>query len=256
MNQRADRVLARLLDMEKADTSGVEARQKYLATHGPRFAEILQLSRRLVPDSAARVLDIGRSELTARLASHYRDVRSLGFDPRTDDGGHREARELDEVPHVTFDLLNARDVSEWPQCGPFDLIVFSEVIEHLHVAPAYVLAFLGSLLSPQGVLICTTPNAVSSAKRILMVTGRNPYEQLRFYSHNPGHIREYTRDELVAVAAEVGLECKSHSYNNWIRREKGNPIKMAVLQLLDIYPAFRRFQTFVFARTVVSGWMG
>ncbi len=249
MSHCAERVLARLLDIEKADTSGIESRQRYLAMHEPRFAEILRLSRSLVPDSAARVLDLGRSELTAYLAAFYGDIHTLGFDPRTDDGGHREMRALDAVPHITFDLLNAPNVADWPQYGAFDLIVFSEVIEHLHVAPAYVLAFLGSLLSPRGVLICTTPNAVSFAKRIRMLAGRNPYEELRLYSRNPGHIREYTRSELVRIAAQVGLDCRSHSYADWIRRERGNVLKKAILQFLNTYPAFRPFQTLVFARS-------
>lgn len=249
MSFSAERVLVRLLETEKADTCGIESRQRYLAMHEPRFAQILRLSSSLVPDSAARVLDIGRSELTAYLATFYKDIHTLGFDPRTDDGGHRETRALDAVPHITFDLLSVPNVADWPQCGTFDLIVFSEVIEHLHVAPAYVLAFLGSLLSPQGVIICTTPNAVSFAKRIRMFAGRNPYEQLRLYSINPGHIREYTRGELVSIAAQVGLDCTSHSYNDSIRRKSRNVFGKVILQVLNTYPAFRPLQIFVFTRS-------
>jgi len=156
-------------------------------------------------------------------------------------------RDLNAIPHITFDLLNTPSVAGWPECGSFDLVVFSEVIEHLHVAPAYVLAFLGSVLSPRGVLICTTPNAIGISKRTRMLIGRNPYEQLRLYSRNPGHIREYTRKELVEIAAAVGLDCRSHSYNDWIRRANGGSIKGSIMRLLHIYPAFRPFQTFVFA---------
>jgi SAM-dependent methyltransferase len=246
MEYGAERVLARLLDTERERTSGTEPRHRYLAMHGPRFAEILRLSRTLVPDSTARVLDIGRSELTACLASFYRDIHTLGFDPRSDDGGHRETRELNDVPHITFDLLNAPNVADWPQCGAFDLIVFSEVVEHLHISPVYVLALLRSLLSAGGAIVCTTPNAVSLANRVRMLAGRNPYEQLRLYAGNPGHIREYTRDELIAIAAQVGLDCRQHSYNDWLRRENSSVMKKALVQLLNIYPPFRRFQAFVF----------
>lgn len=249
MEHRAERVLARMLEMEIADTSSRESRRRYLTLHQPRFAEVLRLSRNLVPDSMARVLDVGRSELTAHLASFYRNIHTLGFDVGSDDGGHREARWLNDVPHITFDLLNAANGAEWPECGTFDLIVFSEVIEHLHVSPVYVLAFLGSLLSAGGALICTTPNAVCLANRIQMMAGHNPYEQLRLYGRNPGHIREYTRSELIRIAAQVGMNCKSHSYNDWLRREKSNVMKRAVVQILNIYPAFRRFQTFVFVRS-------
>lgn len=249
MNDCAEEILTRLLDLEKADTSGIESRRRYLSMHKARFAAILQLSRTLVPDCTARVLDVGRSELTANLATFYRDIRTLGFDPCTDDGGHRENRHLNAIPHIVFDLLQTTSVASWPQCGMFDLIVFSEVIEHLHVAPAYVLAFLGSLLSPHGVLICTTPNAVSFYKRMRMLTGHNPYERLRLYSQNPGHIREYTRGELITLASEVRLDCSSHFYSDWIYREGRPLLKKALLRFLNVYPPFRPLQTFVFSRS-------
>ena len=248
MNQGAEGVLARLMDVEKAETSGIESRHRYLEKHERRFAEILRICRALVPDPSSRVLDIGRSDLTAYLSTFYRDVHTLGLDPRCDDGGHRETRDLNAIPHIIFDLLHAPAAADWPDCGTFDLIVFSEVIEHLHVAPAYVLAFVGSLLSPRGLLICTTPNATGIVKRIRMLTGRNPYEQLRLYSTNPGHIREYTKQELVEIAAAVGLDCKRHSYDDWIRRRKGSLIKRCLMRLLHAYPAFRPFQTFVYSR--------
>jgi len=165
MNHDTECLLARFINAEKAHTCGVESRQGYLAMHEPRFATILQTCRMLVPECSARVLDIGRSELTAYLSTFYRDIHTLGLDPQTDDGGHRETQDLRAIPHITFDLLDAPSVACWPECGTFDLIVFSEVIEHLHVAPAFVLAFLRALLSPDGVLVCTTPNAIEVTKR-------------------------------------------------------------------------------------------
>ena len=248
MNEGAEHLLARLVSIEKAETCGIESRQAYRIMHELRFTDILRICRDLVPDASARVLDIGRSELTAYLSNFYRDIHTLGFDPRTDDGGHRETGNLGAVPHIPFDLLNAAFVAAWPECGTFNLIVFSEVIEHLHVAPAYVLAFLGSLLAPGGVLLCTTPNAAGITKRIRMLAGRNPYERLRLYERNPGHIREYTWDELVEIAASVGLDCRRHSYHDWIQRKKGSPVKAAVMKFLYTYPVFRPFQMFVFMR--------
>lgn len=248
MGQEVANLFARLVDIEKAHTCGIESRQDYLAMHGPRFATILRTCKLLVSDSSARVLDIGRSELTAYLSTFYRDIHTLGLDPQTDDGGHRETQDLKAVPHITFDLLSAPFVASWPECGTFDLIVFSEVIEHLHVAPAFVLAFLRSLLSPSGVLVCTTPNAVEITKRIRLLAGRNPYEQLRLYPGNPGHVREYTQDELVTIAKSAGLNCSSHSFNDWISGKNGG-IKAAIRRILSTYPPLRQFQMFTFVRS-------
>ena len=87
---------------------------------------------------------------------------------------------------------------------------------------------------------------------IRMVFGRNPYERLRLYSVNPGHVREYTRQELWDIAHSVGLSCTSHSYFNWIQNRGGNRIKAAVMKLLRAYPPFRPFQACVLTRKNIS----
>jgi len=69
MNEGASTVLSRLVDIEKAVTSGIESRRRYLEMHEQRFEEVLRICRAAVPDSSARVLDIGRSELTAYLST-------------------------------------------------------------------------------------------------------------------------------------------------------------------------------------------
>jgi SAM-dependent methyltransferase len=241
-------VLAKLLEAEKAITCGSGPRQAYLEIHKARFEDILRCCRKHVPSDSARVLDIGRSELTAYLLNFYQDIHTLGLDPSIDDGGHREMSRMEAVPHIHFDLLNSHTPSGWPDSGRFDLIVFSEVIEHLGVAPEYVLAFLGSLLADHGILICTTPNAADIGKRMRLALGQNPYERLRLYSVNPGHVREYTKLDLCEIAGKVGLVSLSHSYLNWIQDKRGNPIKTAILRLLRLYPRFRSFQICVLTR--------
>jgi hypothetical protein len=199
-----------------------------------------------VPEPSARVLDVGRSELTVYLSKFYKDIHTLGLDPSLDDGGHREVSSMAAVPHIVFDLLHSDRIAAWPACGHFDLIVFSEVIEHLSLAPEYVFAALNALLTDKGgVLICTTPNAADIAKRVRLVLGRNPYERLRLYSMNPGHIREYTGQELREIAESVGLRCVQHAYFNWIQPDE-NPMKTLLKKLARSYPSFRSFQASIF----------
>lgn len=251
VQERAEDSLSRMLEAEKAVTCGEESRRNYLSIHQPRFAEIMRLCRRYVPDPFARVLDVGRSELTAYLSGFYSNVHTLGFDPGADDGGHREMNAMAAVPHVTFDLLRSDRVSEWPDCGRFDLIVFSEVIEHLSIAPEYTLALLHALLSEKGVLICTTPNAAEIAKRLRLLAGRNPYERLRLYAFNPGHIREYTGPELRAIAESVGLRCLHQDYFDWLANQRGS-LRALGAKVLRVYPPFRPFQAIVLVREDAS----
>lgn len=244
-------ILLQLMKAEKAHTSSEPSRQVYVDLHKNRFASILQLCRSYVANPSAQVLDVGRSELTAHLLGFYPNITTLGFDLCADDGGHREASSMETVPHITFDLLNSHRVDLWPDCGSFDLIVFSEVLEHLSVAPEFVFAFLNSLLTDRGVLICTTPNAVDVAKRFRLACGHNPFERLRLYSTNPGHIREYTRQELCDIACSVGLDCICQSYFDWPQSRGRNRIKAACMKLIRLYPPFRGSSVAIFRKVMV-----
>ena len=169
----------------------------YVAFHAPRYAFLLrELERHVRPDS--RVLDIGASRLTALVRERFGcRVDTLGF------GGDQESP---AGRHFEFDLNRSQNRSEWRVDLPrYDVIVMAEVIEHLYTAPQLVLAFVGSLLSDQGVLLLQTPNAASLSRRIKLLLGRNPYEMIRVDPLNPGHFREYTVAELRQIAREAGL---------------------------------------------------
>jgi 2-polyprenyl-3-methyl-5-hydroxy-6-metoxy-1,4-benzoquinol methylase len=243
-------ILQQLVEAEKSQTSSDASRQYYADLHKERFADILQLCQSYVANPSARVLDVGRSEFTAHLMKFYSNVTTLGIDLSTDDGGHREVSRMEAVPHIAYDLLTSHRVDTWPESGGFDLIGFSEVLEHLSLAPEFVFAFLNSLLADAGILICTTPNAADVAKRVRLAFGRNPFERLRLYSTNPGHIREYTRRELCHIAQNVGLECVRHRYFDWPQSKDRSQIKAACMKLVRSYPPFRGSSVAVFRRVM------
>jgi hypothetical protein len=90
-------------------------------------------------------------------------VTSLGLPLENDDGGHREVNNISHLDHISFDLNKSDNIKLWPDeyANKFDLIIFSETIEHLHIAPEYCLNFLHYLLNnDSGKIILTTPNAV------------------------------------------------------------------------------------------------
>ena len=243
-------ILLQLMNAEKAHTSSDASRQYYIDLHKERFVDILRLCQSHVANPSARVLDIGRSELTARLLKFYTNVTTLGLDLQADDGGHREASSMASVPHVTFDLSSTDRVGTWPECESFDLIVFSEVLEHLSVAPEFVFAFLNSLLADNGIIVCTTPNATDIAKRLRLACGQNPFERLRLYAANPGHIREYTRQELCDIAYSVGLSCIHHLYFDWPQSSDRSWIKAACMKLIRVYPSFRGSSVVVYRKVM------
>jgi hypothetical protein len=107
--------------------------------------------------------------------------------------------------HIEFDLNDSEFESRWPAVQEYDLIVLAEVLEHLHVSTAHVLAFLSTLMKPEGSLLLQTPNAARLRNRLELLSGRNPFELIRPDRWNPGHFREYTLSELETLAEDAGL---------------------------------------------------
>jgi len=187
--------------------------EDYARFHAPRYAYLLGLLEGRVPQGG-RVLDIGWSRLTGAIHERFGvPVDALGFDA---DG-----------PIVTgdyyhFDLNDCQHRSRWRDDLPaYDVIVFAEVLEHLHTSPALVLKFLAGHVKPDGTIIVQTPNAAAVQRRVKLMLGRNPYELIRDDATNPGHFREYTGRELRAYAGIVGLRCERVEYRSYFDNRYG-----------------------------------
>ncbi len=173
----------------------------YADYHARRFAHLLATARRVAP-RAQRVLDVGYGPFTEMAAAAFPQVWTLGF------------AAPGRLRHIDYDI-NAVQHGVWPQADvSFDLIIFAEVVEHLHVPAAAALAALKTLLAPGGLIVLQTPNAAEVMKRVALLRGRQPYERLRMTPFNPGHIHEYTLAELVEEAHDAGLAQVESEYRD------------------------------------------
>jgi trans-aconitate methyltransferase len=174
----------------------------YERFHAPRHAYLISVLDRIGIRAGTRVLDIGSSRLTEMIRDR--------FGVRVDTLGFQEDSRGDAGNHFHFDLNDSQHEERWRRdLGPYDVVVFAEVIEHLYTAPELVLAFVRTLVAPGGALVIQTPNAASAAHRIKLLIGRNPYERIRLDSTNPGHFREYTIPELRAIVQDAGFRVES-----------------------------------------------
>lgn len=233
-------------------------RHNYEAFHSLRYEALFQLLDEFAERPSNRVLDIGRSPLSYRLAGRYREVVTLGFpleQLRRDypllGKAEPTARPAD---HIVFDLNDfGRGRTIDPSHGRFDLVVFAETIEHLTAAPELVLAGLAEVLRPGGLLICQPPNTAALHRRLKLRAGYNPYERIRVDPTDPGHFREYTRDELIEIGHTVGLEVVRHVYKDYFGCG-GSRLRRSAAAILGvasrIVPNFARGQTIVYRRPV------
>lgn len=179
----------------------------YLRYHAPRYGRLLELLSRYA-ENAVRMLDIGSSPFTSIAQRTVGiPVDTLGFEA---DGQTTTGQ------HYRFDLNDAQISGRWRSDLPaYEIIVFSEVIEHLHTSPRPVLAFLATLLAPGGLLLLQTPNAVVAHKRAQLLLGRNPYSLISEDLSNPAHFREYTAVELRSYLEQAGFKVKEQSFENY-----------------------------------------
>jgi SAM-dependent methyltransferase len=89
----------------------------------------------------------------------------------------------------------------------FDVVLFSELIEHMGVNPVRSLAEIHRVLRPQGLVIVTTPNALSLERFASFVRGERQmvdrYSPL--FGYGARHNREYHPRELRGLLEETGF---------------------------------------------------
>ncbi|MGH7162310.1 MAG: class I SAM-dependent methyltransferase [Planctomycetota bacterium] len=91
----------------------------------------------------------------------------------------------------------------------FDVVAFTEVIEHLPPPPFPYVRRVVRLLKPGGVLLFSCPNLAAFAKRLkFLLFGRSPVKLGTRYHERagiPDHIREYTVPEIRSFLRSCGL---------------------------------------------------
>ena len=171
--------------------------------HARRYEALLAKVEELAPERPL-ILDVGQAYEAERLRElPGAVVDTLGF-------GDERFPPREGERHLPVDLLAAQEQwpewETWPHFRGYDVVVCAEVIEHLPVSPASALGFLGSALRPGGWLVLQTPNAARIGNRVRLLAGRNPFEELRDDLVSPGHIREYTVDEVLELGRAAGLQ--------------------------------------------------
>jgi 2-polyprenyl-3-methyl-5-hydroxy-6-metoxy-1,4-benzoquinol methylase len=140
-------------------------------------------------------LDVGAADgyLAERLTAQGWSVTALERDPELAARARGRCKEV-----VVADLASAAPLLH----GPFDAIVYGDVLEHLSDPRAALLA-LDQTLAPGGTVIVSVPNVAHLWVRLSLLIGRFDYADRGILDRT--HLRFFTRRTLVAFLREAGL---------------------------------------------------
>lgn len=190
--------MARVWDGKKFDSIyseficphfGLSAPADYCFRYRSRYKTLTKRFCELAPPAPVDVLDVGGGQL-ALLCKKLWDDRACA---------------ADFIPHH-FAYLETQGVEtvQWNLCEPvqplvarFDVIFFSEVIEHLPMPGHVVLERLRRALKPRGIIICSTPNFHRLRNVVFIALGRRINDYFRMPENGSlGHVIEYSGDHL------------------------------------------------------------
>lgn len=97
----------------------------------------------------------------------------------------------------------------------FDLIIASEILEHLRFHPTTFFTELARVLKPGGKIMITTPNLIRFNNVIKMVLGQSINWDITEDYWDGVHAREFTVKEIKQLASIVNLKVIEVGYENF-----------------------------------------
>ena len=97
----------------------------------------------------------------------------------------------------------------------FDLILFSETLEHFNFHPLAVFCEIFRVLKPGGKVIITTPNLLRLNNRVKMFIGKSINWNIKDNFTAMTHWREYAAFEIICLFEEAELKIETVRYKNF-----------------------------------------
>jgi len=189
-------------DASTGQGADLETELYYSSSRG-KFQRLLELIEQGRHDSILE-LGLSRFSLMIKQARPDLEVAALNLALQFED----ECREAG-VRLAVADLLSPP--IPFPDCS-FDVVLYSEVIEHLQGNPRVPMAEIFRVLRPGGRVLLTTPNLARLTNRLRLLFGRSPLERIGGPGWG-GHLREYVLPEITDFVRQAGfhIELEEHS---------------------------------------------
>jgi SAM-dependent methyltransferase len=161
-----------------------------------RWSSHSRILEHLQDGRGRRVLDVGSASgyLAKLLSERGFEVTGIEADPVLAQEAAGYCREL---------FISDLDGPLPDLQGPFDAIIYADVLEHLK-NPQRVLASINEYLAPDGVVMISVPNIAHAWVRLQVLIGRFDYADRGILDRT--HLRFFTLKSFRSFLAEAGLD--------------------------------------------------
>ena len=164
--------------------------------HTEEPMEVGAVLRSMMP-TGARVLDVGcgTGSVTV-IANRAKGNEVVGVEP------DRDRAEIVRSRGITVQVGELDDAMQ-RELGLFDVVMSSDVLEHVAASQAF-LALLKSSLRPGGILLLSVPNVAHWSVRAMILSGRFDYEDVGIMDAT--HLRWFTARSLRKLLQSCGFD--------------------------------------------------
>jgi SAM-dependent methyltransferase len=177
---------------------------EYLNMHLARFCATMDFLDKAGLSPTTRVLEVGAApfQMTRLLYERFTELSCIGSDANAEVLVGRSGQRR-YLPYFSLNI----ETDKWPQTNEsLDLVVCTEVLEHMILDPMAALSEMNRVLATGGRLLVSVPNAASHSalQRILQFQQPNSFPPFR---GNPylRHNREWTDLELAELLRAAGF---------------------------------------------------
>lgn len=177
--------------------------------HRSRYIDEIELiSRKISKGKVSKVLDVGASPYHLMYC-----LKKLGFDICGVDIDINILKEFQRKHGLKVIEHNMENGKSPFKNEEFDLVIFTEIFEHLGINPLGALKEIRRISKSGGLLILSTPNLYTLHKIIMFIFGRSFNDALGELKKVEstgymGHIREYSNREIKKILESCGYEIK------------------------------------------------
>lgn len=191
-------------DIDSADPN---VKYMYLVFHKDRFFTMLKELFKIKKNK--NILDIGTSDFTILLRLLLRDSEIYTID-KTENWKNivSNYKIRFKKTDLTKDIIPYKD-------NYFDLVILSEVIEHLSTNPKIIFEKIYRILRKNGILIVTTPNFATLRNRIKLFFGKNIQQTIPIEKSKSYHFKEYTKKEIEEMLKSSKFKKIKISYHTY-----------------------------------------